>query len=163
MPECSDRVEGICRIFGNWVCIISMGTEIRAEQRQAILAILVSLVACVAVSSENLIFGVSAAAGNVTLALSFWAIFAFSLHLTGLRLERSPRVRRWQALVVLCVTALSAWGLVLPHAKPLVRTVAAFAPGCLLAGLLFGPWRGLLPASKAARGKASCKGEKELR
>ncbi|MBV9083247.1 MAG: hypothetical protein JOZ62_11255 [Acidobacteriaceae bacterium] len=139
-----------------------MSTETRAEQRQAILAILVSLVACVAVSSENLIFGVSAAAGNVTLALSFWAIFAFSLHLTGLRLERSPRVRRWQALVVLCVTALSAWGLVLPHAKPLVRTVAAFAPGCLLAGLLFGPWRGLLPASKAAREKRVVKEKKNL-
>ena len=97
-----------------------MSTEIRAEQRQAILAILVSLIACVAVSSENLIFGVSAVAGNLTLALSFWAIFAFSLHLTGLRLERPARVRRWQALVVLCVTALSAWGLVLQHAKPLV-------------------------------------------
>jgi hypothetical protein len=130
-----------------------MNTEMRGEQRQAILAILVSLIACTAVSSESLIFGVSAVAGNLTLALSSWAIFAFSLHLTGLRLEWPARVRRWQALVVLVVTALSAWGLVLPHAKPLVRCVAVFAPGCLLAGLLFGPWRGLLPASKATREK----------
>jgi hypothetical protein len=130
-----------------------MSTEMRGEQRQAILAILVSLIACTAVSSESMIFGVSAVAGNLTLALSFWAIFAFSLHLIGLRLERPARVSRWQALVVLCVTALTAWGLVLPHAKPLVRSIAAFAPGCLLAGLLFGPWRGLLPASKATREK----------
>ena len=125
----------------------------RGEQRQAVLAILVSLIACTAVSSESLIFGVSAVAGNVTLALAFWAIFAFSLYLTGLRLERPAKVRRWQAIVVLCVTALTAWGLVLPYAKPLVRSVAAFAPGCLLTGLLFRPWHGLLPASKAARGK----------
>jgi hypothetical protein len=130
-----------------------MSTEMRGEQRQAILAILVSLIACTAVSSESLIFGVSAVAGDLTLALSFWAIFAFSLHLTGLRLERPAKVRRWQALVVLCVTALTAWDLVLPYAKPLVRSVAAFAPGCLLAGLLFGPWHGLLPASKATREK----------
>ena len=109
----------------------------RREQQQAILAILLSLIACTAVSSESLIFGVSAVAGNLTLALSFWALFAFSLHLTGLRLERPARVRRRQALVVLFVTALSAWVLVLPHAKLLVRSVAAFAPGCLLAGMLF--------------------------
>jgi hypothetical protein len=130
-----------------------MSTEMCGEQRQAILAILVSLIACTAVSSESLIFGVSAVAGNLTLALSFWAIFAFSLHLTGLRLERPAKVRCWQALVVLCVTALTAWGLVLPYPKPLVRSVAAFAPGCLLTGLLFGPWHGLLPASKATREK----------
>jgi hypothetical protein len=128
-----------------------MSTEMGGEQRQAILAILVSLIACTAVSSESMIFCVSAVTGNLTLALSFWAIFAFSLHLTGLRLERPAKVRRWQALVVLCVTALTAWGLVRPHAKPLVRSVAAFAPACLLAGLLFGPWRGLLPASKATQ------------
>ncbi len=121
------------------------------EQRQAVLAILVSLIACTAVSSESLIFGVSAVAGNLTLALSFWAIFAFILHLTGLRLERPPKVRRWQALVVLCVTALTTWGLVLPYAKPFVRSVAAFAPGCLLTGFLFGPWHGLVPASQAKR------------
>ena len=144
---------GICTISGNWVCIRCMSTEIRGEQRQAILAILVSLIACVAVSSEDLIFGVSAVAGNLTLALSFWAIFAFSLNLVGLRLERPAKVRRWQALVVLCVTTLSAWGLLLPHVKPLAQSVAAFAPGCLLAGLLFGPWRGLLPAAKATREK----------
>ncbi|MFL6446723.1 MAG: hypothetical protein ACJ746_03420 [Bryobacteraceae bacterium] len=102
-----------------------MSTEIRGEQRRAILGILASLIACVAVSSENLIFGLSAMTGNLTLALSFWAIFAFSLHLTGLRLERPATVRCWQAIVVLCVTALSAWGLMLPH---------AIAPKCLLSG-----------------------------
>jgi hypothetical protein len=118
------------------------------------------LVACVAVSSENLIFGVSAVAGNLTLALSFWAIFAFALHLTGLMLERPATVRRWQALALLCVTVLSAWVLVPPHGKPFSRGVAAFAPGCLLAGLIFGPWRGLLPASKATREKQVGKEEK---
>jgi hypothetical protein len=137
-----------------------MNTEIRGEQRQAILAILVSLIACTAVSSESLIFGVSAVAGNLTLALSFWAIFAFGLHLTGLRLERPAKVRRRQALVMMCVTALTAWGLVLPYTKPLVRSVAAFAPGCLLTGLLFGLWHGLLPASKGRAGKVGCEGGK---
>ncbi len=144
---------GICRRRGNWVWIISMGIEFRAEQRQHILAVLVSLIACTAVTSENLIFGVSSLAGNLTLMLSFWAIFAFGLHLTGLRLERPATVRRWQALALLCVTVLSAWVLVPQHGKPLFRDVAAFAPGCVLAGLLFGPWRGLLPASKATREK----------
>ncbi|MBV9085834.1 MAG: hypothetical protein JOZ62_24430 [Acidobacteriaceae bacterium] len=108
-----------------------MGTEIRAEQRQAILAILVSLVACVAVSSDNLIFG----------------------HLTGLRLERPPTVRRWQALVVLCVTALSAWGLVFRMRSRLSGGLRHLLRNPILAGLLFGPWRGLLPASKGAREK----------
>jgi hypothetical protein len=123
-------------------------TEMRGEQRQAILAILVSLIACTAVSSESLIFGVSAVAGNLTLALCFWAIFAFSLHLTGLRLERPAKVRRWQALVVLCVTALTAWVWRF-RMRNRLSGVSAFAPGCLLTGLIFGPWHGLLPASQA--------------
>ena len=130
-----------------------MGNKIHPEQRQAVVAILVSLVPCMAVSASttNLISGASSFAGTLTFAASFYAMLLFILHLRGLEFERPAAVRRWQALVVLCVTTLSAWGLLLPHVKPLAQSVAAFAPGCLLAGLLFGPWRGLLPASKATR------------
>ena len=154
---------GICRIFGNWVCIISMGTEIRTEHWQAIVAILVSLIACMAVSASttNLISGVSSAAGTLTFAASFYAMLVFILHLRGLEFQRPPTVRRWQALGVLCVTALSAWVLVLSHAKPFIRTAAAFAPGCLLVGLIVGPWRGLMPLSKSTQGRKILKGEKK--
>jgi peptidoglycan/LPS O-acetylase OafA/YrhL len=130
-----------------------MGTEIRAEQRQAIVAILVSLMACMAVSASttNLISGVSSAAGTLTFGASFCAMLVFILHLRGLEFQRPATVRRWQALVVLCVTALSAWVLVLSHAKPFIRTAAAFVPGCLLVGLIVGPWHGLMPIPKSKR------------
>ena len=154
---------GICRVFGNWVCVISMGTEIRAEQRQAIMAILVSLIACMAVSASttNLISGASSAAGTLTFAASFYAMLVFILHLRGLEFQRPATVRRWQALVVLCVTALSAWVLVLSHAKPFIRAAAAFAPVCLLVGLIVGPWRGLMPLSKSTQDRNVLKGEKK--
>ena len=144
---------GICIHCGNSVCMKSMGTEIRAERRQAIVAILVSLVACMAVSAStaNLISGVSSAAGTLTFAASFYVMLVFILHVRGLEFQRPATVRRWQALVVLCVTALSAWVLVLSHAKPFIRTATAFAPGCLLVGLIVGPWHGLMPVSKSKR------------
>jgi uncharacterized membrane-anchored protein len=140
-----------------------MGTEIRAEQRQAIMAILVSLIACMAVSASttNLISGVSSAAGTLTFAASFYAMLVFILHLRGLEFQRPATVRRGQALVVLCVTALSGWVLVLSHAKPLIRTAAAFAPGCLLLGLIVGPWRGLMPVLKSTQDRNVLKGEKK--
>lgn len=119
----------------------SMGAQIRAEQRQAIVAILVSLIACMAVSASttNLISGVSSVAGTLTFAASFYAMLLFMLHLGGVEFVRPATVRRWQALVVLCVTALSAWVLVFLHARPFVQGVAAFVPGCLLAVLILGP------------------------
>ena len=132
-----------------------MGNKIHPEQRQAVVAILVSLVACMAVSASttNLISGVSSFAGTLTFAASFYAMLLFILHLRGLEFERPAAIRRWQALVVLCVAAFSAWVLVLSHAKPLVRTATAFAPGCLLVGLIMGPWRGLMPVSKSTRNR----------
>ena len=147
---------GICRIFGNWVCIRCMSTEVRAEQRQAILAILVSLVVCGVLSGAeaNLIDRASPVAGNVTVGLAVYAILIFFMHLSlGLVLERPATVRRWQALLLLSVTALSAWGLVFLHANPFARSIAAVAPGSLLAVLILGPWHGLLPASRATRKK----------
>lgn len=141
---------GICVRCGNSVWIRSMGSQIRPGQRQSILAILVSLIACGAVSSTtiNLIAGVSSAAGDVALALSCYATLVFGFHLMqGLHLRRPATVRRWQALGLLCVTALSAWIVSLLHGKPLLRNIAAFAPGCFVAGLILGPWRGLLPRS----------------
>jgi hypothetical protein len=141
-----------------------MSTEIRGEQRQAIAAVLVSLVVC-GVSSgaeANLIDRASPVAGNLTFALAVYAILIFVMHLSlGLALERPATVRRWQALILLSVTALSAWVLVFLHARPFARSVAALAPGCLLAVLVLGPWHGLLPASKATRkGAGSQGGEK---
>src|SRR5579884_3970970 len=127
MPECSDVAIGICIRCGNSVCIKSMGAQIRPEQRQAILAVLVSLIACMCVSASttNLISGVSAVAGTLTFAASFYAMLLFILHVRGLEFERPAAVRRWQALVVLCVAALAAWVLVLSHAKAPVRTAIA--------------------------------------
>ena len=157
MPECGDVAIGICMRCGNSVCIKSMGAQIRAEQRQAILAILVSLVACGVLSGAeaNLIDRASPVAGNLTFALAVYAILIFLMHLSlGLALERPAIVRRWQALILLSVTALSAWVLVFLHANPFARSVAAFAPGCLLAVLILGPWHGLLPASKGTRKRA---------
>lgn len=137
-----------------------MGTETHSsEQRQAILAVIVALIACVAVSSPYLISGVSPVVGDLTLGLSFYALLAFCLHLRGLTFERTPSVRRWQALALLGVTAAAAWALVFPHAMPLLRTVAAVSPGCLIALFVAGPWRGLLPASKATRDKSLSKEE----
>ena len=132
-----------------------MGTEVRAEQRQAILAILVSLIACMAVSASttNLITDVSSVAGTLTFAASFYAMLLFVLHLRGVEFVRPATVRRWQALVVLCVTALSAWGLVFRMRSRLSGGLRHLLRNPILAGLLFGPWRGLLPASKGAREK----------
>lgn len=137
-----------------------MSTETRGEQRQVILAILVSLIACTAISSESLIFGVSTVADNLTVALSFWAIFAFSLHLTGLRLERPAKLRRWQALLVLCVAALTAWVLVLPYAKPLVRSVAAFVPGFFTLRIAFRTVARTAASLESRAGKVGCEGGK---
>jgi uncharacterized membrane-anchored protein len=130
-----------------------MGTEVRAEQRQAILAILVSLIACMAVSASttNLISGVSSVAGTLTFAASFYAMLLFVLHLRGVEFVRPATVRRWQALIVVCVTALSAWVLLLSHAKPFIQTAVAFTPGCVLLALILGPWHGLMPVSKSKR------------
>lgn len=154
----------ICGTFGSWICIRCMSTEIRVEQRQAILAILVSLVVCGVLSGAeaNLIDRASPVAGNLTFAFAVYAILIFVMHLfLGLALERPPTVRRWQALTLLSVTALSAWVLVFLHAKWFARSVAAFAPGCLLAVLILWPWHGLLPVSKGTRKRAGSEGGEE--
>lgn len=124
-----------------------MGTQVRPQQRQAIVAILVSLIACMAVSAStaNLISGVSSLAGTLTFAASFYAMLLFIFRLRGVEFVRPATVGRWQALIVLCVTALSAWVLLLSHAKPFIRTAVAFTPGCVLLALILGPWRGLMP------------------
>ena len=130
-----------------------MSAEIRGEQRQAVVAVLVSLIACMAVSASttNLISGVSSVAGTLTFAASFYALLLFVLHLRGVEFVRPATVRRWQALFVLCVAALAAWVLLLSHAKPFIRTAVAFTPGCVLVALILGPWHGLMPVSKSKR------------
>jgi len=69
----------ICGTFGCWICIRCMSTEIRVEQRQAILAILVSLVVCGVLSGAeaNLIDRASPVAGNLTFALAVYRNFDF--------------------------------------------------------------------------------------
>jgi peptidoglycan/LPS O-acetylase OafA/YrhL len=130
-----------------------MSAEIRGEQRQAVVAVLVSLIACMAVSASttNLISDVSSVAGTLTFAASFYAMLLFVLHLRGVEFVRPATVRRWQALIVLCVTALSAWVLLLSHTKPFIRTAMAFTPCCVLLALILGPWHGLMPVSKSKR------------
>ena len=139
-----------------------MGAQIRPEQRQAILAILVSLIACFVVTSPNLIWGVSSVAGVLTSGLACYALLIFGFHLmNGMELERPPTVRRWQALVLLLVAILSAWILAFLHVRSFVQAVAAFAPACLLTGLILGPWRGLMPVSRSARERKIVKEEKK--
>ena len=131
-----------------------MGAQIRPEQRQVILAILVSLVVCGVLSGAeaNLIDRASPVAGNFTFALAVYAILIFVTHLfLGLALERPANVRRGQALILLSAAVLSAWVLVFLHAQPFIRTAAAFTPGCVLLALILGPWHGLMPVSKSKR------------
>ncbi|HZQ54049.1 MAG TPA: hypothetical protein VFB14_17740 [Bryobacteraceae bacterium] len=138
-------------------------SSLSAEQRKSILVMLVSLSACFVIASPNLIWGVSSVAGVLTSGLSCYALLLFVLHLKGLELQWPATIRRWQALVLLCVAALSAWVLVFLHANPFAQKVAAFAPACSLAGLILGPWRGLMPVSKTTREKQRPKEEEKLR
>jgi hypothetical protein len=129
-----------------------MGAQVRPEQRQAIVAIVVSLIACFVITSPELIWGVSSVVGVLTSALSCYAILIFgSLLLNVMELVRPPTVRRWQALVLLLMASLSAWILAFLHVPAFVQILAAFAPACLLAGLILGPWHGLMPVSRSAR------------
>ena len=121
-----------------------------ASERPTIVAVIVSLFVCGAVSgtTANTLAGVSAAAGDLTLMLSFYALIVFGLHLIqGLALARPAAVRRWNALILLGITAVSCWMVVLGPVNQTLKTAAAFAPACVLTGLIFGPWRGLRPAS----------------
>jgi hypothetical protein len=105
---------------------------------------------------------VSSAAGDLALALSCYATLVFGFHITrGLALQRPATVRRWQALALLSVMVLSAWIVALPHGKPLLRNIAAFAPGCLVAGLILAPWRGLLSRSGLSNKTKNATGEEK--
>lgn len=113
---------GICIPCGNSVWIRSMGAQVRPEQRQAIVATVVSLIACFVITSPELIWGVSSVAGVLTSGLSCYALLIFGFHLlNGMELVRPATVRRWQALVLLLVAALSAWILAFLHVPSLSR------------------------------------------
>ena len=121
-----------------------------ASERSTLVAVIVSLFVCGAVSgtTADALAGVSAVAGDLTLMLSFYALIVFGLHLIqGLALARPAAIRRWNALVLLGITAVSCWMVVLGPANQALKTTAALAPACVLIGLIFGPWRGLRPAS----------------
>lgn len=113
--------------------------------------VMVSLVLCLAASgaASRTIAGASGVAASITTALSFYALFVFWLNLTqGLRLARPILVRFWHAIVVVCISAASSWIMMLPHVAHSIKTVTAFCASCLLAGLIAGPWHGLLPVSR---------------
>ena len=99
------------------------------------------------------IASVSAVAGTLTLALSFYSLLVFYLRLTteGFPLLRPAVVRFWHAVALVCVTAAATWIVVLPHVAPSIQTVAAFCPVGVLVALMAGPWHGLLPDSRRNR------------
>jgi hypothetical protein len=103
-------------------------SSLSAEQRKAILVMLVSLSACFVIASPNLIWGVSSMAGVLTSGLSCYALLLFVLHLKGLELQWPATIRRWQAVVLLCVGALSAWFWSFCTRTPFAQKVAALLP-----------------------------------
>ena len=124
-----------------------MSTSVsRAEQRQRVIGVMVSLAASFAAGPA--IIGVSGVTGVFTEALSCWALLAFFRHLTEGPLLRPPVVRFWHAVVLACVTAAATWIIILPHVARSMQTIAAFCPLCVLIALIAGPWRGLLPDSR---------------
>ncbi len=120
-----------------------------AEQRQRTIGMMVALAACLVASSDTVgtIAGVSALAGTLTLALSFYALMIFCLQLTAnLALVRPAVIRFWHALLLVSVTAVATWIVVLPHIALSIQRLAAFCPLCVVTALIAGAWHGLLPA-----------------
>jgi hypothetical protein len=126
-----------------------------ADQQHRVIGVMISLAASLVAGTEaaGTIAGVSGMAGLLTLALSFYALMLFYLHLAeNLPLIRPAVVRFWHAVVLVCVTAAANWIVVLPHVAKSTQTVAAFWPLCVVAALIAGPWHGLLPDSRRKAG-----------